>query len=162
MVRQARTTGSTCHHFKSHEVKDVPEGGGASRDDQPVVMTNYVESDVLGNMNIYGTDMEFNDHDDERFDERNAHDEIDSMIVDVEMTKYDTEDSLDVDEGRQDGEDGNFDEKVCKELNEMGIMDIQPDELRNWMSLRCGDDDGDGVKDKSGIEDEMYENGTWM
>ena len=124
-----------------------------------------MESDVLVNNEIDGTDMEFDDHDDERFDDRNAHDEIDSMIVDVEKTKYDTEDSLNVEqvnEGRQDGEDGNFDEKVCKELNEMGIMDIQPDELRNWMSLRFGDDDGDGVKDKSGIEDEMYENGTWM
>ena len=53
VVRQARTTGSTGQHYKSQEVKDVPEGGGASRDDQPVVMTNYVESDVLGNMNIY-------------------------------------------------------------------------------------------------------------
>ena len=48
VVRQARTTGSTCHQYKSQEVKDVPDGGRASIDDQPVVMTNYVESDVLG------------------------------------------------------------------------------------------------------------------
>ena len=44
----------------------------------------------------------------------------------------------------------------------MGILDIQPDELRKWMSLRYGYDDGDEVKDKSGMEYEMYKNGTWM
>jgi hypothetical protein len=37
----------------------------------------------------------------------------------------------------------NFEDKVCGELNEMGIMDIQPDELMEWMSLGCAKDDGD-------------------
>ena len=51
---------------------------------------------------------------------------------------------------------------MCKELNEMGIMDIQPNELMEWMCLGCGKDDGDGVKYESGVEDDMYGNGTWM
>jgi hypothetical protein len=42
----------------------------------------------------------------------------------------------------------------------MGIMDIQPDELMEWMSLGCVKDDGDGVKYKAGVEDNMYRSGT--
>ena len=70
-VRQACTTGSTCHQYKSQqEVKDVPEGGSASmdKDDQPVVMTNYLESDAL--VNKGGTDMEFDDHSYSNFEEK--------------------------------------------------------------------------------------------
>ena len=87
-------------------MKDVPEGGRASIDDQPVVMTNYVKYDVLG-----GNDREFDDHDDERFDDRNAHEELDMMIGDVEMTKYVTEDSLNIEqdnEGLKDEENVNL------------------------------------------------------
>ena len=91
VVRQARTTGGTCHHYTSQEVKEGLGRVGASRDDKPVVMENCVESDVLMNNEVDGSDMEFDDQCDGRFDDRNAHDEMDRIIVDVELTKDDTE-----------------------------------------------------------------------
>ena len=57
-------------------------------------------------------------------------------------------------------QDINFEEKVCLELNEMGVLEINPEELRTWMIDVCGDEDD--VRSKPGVEDDMYENGTWM
>ena len=53
------------------------------------------------NNEVEGTDMEFDDQCDGRFDDRNAHDEMDRIIVDVELTKDDTGDSLNVDSFEQ-------------------------------------------------------------
>ena len=42
-----------------------------------------------------------------------------------------------------DEKDFNFEEKVCMELKEMSVMDIEPEELRGWMKmtshLMCND-----------------------
>ena len=87
------------------------------------------------------------------------------MIGDVEMTTYVTEDSLNIEqdnEGIKNEENVNFEEKVCKELNEMRVLDIQPEELSKLRSLECWYDNGDEVRERSGIEGEMYENGTGM
>jgi hypothetical protein len=54
----------------------------------------------------------------------------------------------------------NFEEKVCLELKEMGVLDIESDELRAWMISRYryeGEDDE--VKNKPGVENDMYKNG---
>ena len=58
-------------------------------------------------------------------------------------------------------EEINFEEKVCLELKEMRVLDINPDELRAWMSPGCGYED-DVVRKETGVEDEMYKNGTGM
>jgi hypothetical protein len=54
-----------------------------------------------------------------------------------------------------------FEEKVCLELKEMRVLDINPDELRACMSPGYEDED-DMVRNEPGVEDEMYENGTKM
>ena len=52
---------------------------------------------------------------------------------------------------------------MCLELKEMGVLDIESDELRAWMISRYGyEGEFDKVKNKPGVEKDMYENGTWM
>ena len=56
----------------------------------------------------------------------------------------------------------NFEDKVCIERKEMRVLDIHPDELRKLRTRGCGDEDEDDVRNKPGVEDDMYRNGTWM
>jgi hypothetical protein len=55
----------------------------------------------------------------------------------------------------------NVEENICMEMKEMGVMDINPDELRGWMMM-TSDNDVDNVRNKPGVEVENYKNGTWM
>ena len=48
------------------------------------------------------------------------------------------------------------------ELKEMGVFEINPEEQRAWMTHGCGYEADDDVRSKPGVEDDMYENGTWM
>jgi hypothetical protein len=34
----------------------------------------------------------------------------------------------------------NFEEKVCMQMKEMGVMDTNPDELRGWMMMTSDND----------------------
>ena len=43
----------------------------------------------------------------------------------------------------------------------MRVLDINPDELRAWMSPGYEDED-DVVRNEPGVEDEMYKNRSWM
>ena len=152
-VRHARTTGGTSQHHKSQEVKDGPEGRIETA--EPNMMTDY---GVSRNLRVDENDP---------FDKQ-ANDDIDCMMrMMIDPKKYDPEDSLKMEENNvpEYNEEINFEEKVCLELKEMRVLDINPDELRAWMSPGYEDEDdvvNDVVKNEPGVEYEMYENGTWM
>ena len=150
-VRHARTTGSTNQHNKSQEVKDGPEGMIETA--EPNMMTDYCMS---RNLRVDENDP---------FD-RQANDDIDCMLrMMIDPKKYDPEDSLKMEENNMPeyNEEINFEEKVCLELKEMRVLDINPDELRAWMIPEYRNaDDHYGVRNKPGVDEERYKNGTWM
>ena len=51
----------------------------------------------------------------------------------------------------------NCEENVCMKLKEMGVLEINPEELRIWKTH--GFEDEDDVRMKPGVDDNMYENG---
>ena len=78
-------------------------------------------------------DMDWNVQNDDKFDDRDAHDDLDRMINAEKENQTVPEDSLNHEyDFLSDKEDINFEEKVCLELNEMGVLEINPEELRTW------------------------------
>jgi hypothetical protein len=83
-----------------------------------------------------GTDIRMYEvRSDDIFDDEEARYEMEIMITgDENLDKH--EDSLNSEYEFLGAENEiNFEEKVCKEMKEMGVMDINPDELRGWMMM---------------------------
>ena len=90
------------------------------------------------------------------FNDSEAHEEQDMMMETV-MTNLDGPEDLkheyDMEHDYLVGMDIiSFDEKVCKELEEMGVLEINPEELRIWMHVGLEAE----VRMKPGADDDKY------
>ena len=122
-VRRARTTGGTIHLQTSQEVKDGPEEWKSGREDgigQHGWSVDEVRPDEI-----------------DKFDDDEAHAELERL-----MTEYENQDDHGDSEYEYLGDENycNSEEKVCIDMKEMGVMDINSDELRGWIGYdRKGD-----------------------
>ena len=134
-VRRARTTGGTSHHHKSQEVKDFPDGwrGSIGKDEHfgdgwkmemvPNMMTNSMKDDDLVAKGMNDMIIEWNVLNYERFDDRNAHDEMEKMMNVEEENQDVSEDSLkQEDDFLGDIVDINFKEKFAWSLRRWGSL----------------------------------------
>ena len=95
----------------------------------------------------------------DKFVDKEAHYELDDMIKVMNENCYDPEDRLknenDLDYLGSLKPEG-FEKLVCRELEEMGVLKIEPSEFIKWMHMKNGGE----VMRKSGVEN--YYGGTWM